>query len=313
MLESEIYDLVIIGGGPGGLTAAIYAMRAVLKTVVIELATPGGQMNLSDMVENWPGTEQIGGFDLSQKFLDHAKSYGAEIRLQEIVGLEPGDKFHLVRLADGSILNAHAVIIATGGSPRKLNIDGEAEYYGKGVSYCAVCDGFFFKNKTVVVIGGGDSAVEEALYLSKLVQKIYLVHRRDALRAGMMLQKELMAKPNIEILWNTIPVAIKADEKGVCSVELQDTKNGERRELSIDGIFVSIGFEPNNKIVPADVEFDANGYVITNEKCEINIPGIYVVGDLRAKFAKQIVTAAADGCTAALAAAEYVERKKAQG
>jgi len=313
MLESEIYDLVIIGGGPGGLTAAIYAMRAVLKTVVIELATPGGQMNLSDMVENWPGTEQIGGFDLSQKFLDHAKSYGAEIRLQEIVGLEPGDKFHLVRLADGSILNAHAVIIATGGSPRKLNIDGEAEYYGKGVSYCAVCDGFFFKNKTVVVIGGGDSAVEEALYLSKLVQKIYLVHRRDALRAGMMLQKELLAKPNIEILWNTIPVAIKADEKGVCSVELQDTKNGERRELSIDGIFVSIGFEPNNKIVPADVEFDANGYVITNEKCEINIPGIYVVGDLRAKFAKQIVTAAADGCTAALAAAEYVERKKAQG
>jgi len=313
MLESEIYDLVIIGGGPGGLTAAIYAMRAVLKTVVIELATPGGQMNLSDMVENWPGTEQIGGFDLSQKFLDHAKSYGAEIRLQEIVGLEPGDKFHLVRLADGSILNAHAVIIATGGSPRKLNIDGEAEYYGKGVSYCAVCDGFFFKNKTVVVIGGGDSAVEEALYLSKLAQKIYLVHRRDALRAGMMLQKELLAKPNIEILWNTIPVAIKADEKGVCSVELQDTKNGERRELSIGGIFVSIGFEPNNKIVPADVEFDANGYVITNEKCEINIPGIYVVGDLRAKFAKQIVTAAADGCTAALAAAEYVERKKAQG
>ena len=177
MSIDDTYDLIIIGGGPGGLTAGIYAMRAALKTVLIELGVPGGQMNNSDSVENWPGDEHIGGSELGVKFHQHAQSYGLEIISQEVVDLEPGLDIHTVKLANGDQLRAHAVILATGGSPRKLNIPGEEEHYGKGVSYCAVCDGFFFREKTVVVVGGGDSAVEEATYLTKFAEKVYLQSR----------------------------------------------------------------------------------------------------------------------------------------
>ena len=184
MAENEVYDLVIVGGGPGGLSAGIYAMRAALKTVLIEKGLPGGQINLTESVENYPGFENISGFDLSQKLLQHAKSYGLEVRQEEVAVVEPGLEFHSVRLADGQLVNTHTVILATGGSPRKLNIPGELEYYGKGVSYCATCDGFFFHDKTVVVVGGGDTALEEALYLAKITRQVYLAHRRDAGAVG---------------------------------------------------------------------------------------------------------------------------------
>lgn len=312
MPEDKFYDLIIIGGGPGGLTAGIYAMRAALKTALIEKGVAGGQVTITDEVENWPGTEKIGGAELSMKFSQHAQSYGLKMISREAVAVEPGPKFHSVRLDNGDILQALAVILATGGSPRKLNIPGEDEYYGKGVSYCAVCDGFFFKDKTVVVVGGGDTATEEALYLSKLAKQVYIAHRRDALRASMLLQQRVKAESKIEILWNTVPTAIKADKEGVSTVDLQDTKTGEKRELAADGVFVFIGFEPNNQLVPAGTKMNAEGYVVTNEKCETTIPGIYAIGDLREKFAKQIVTAAADGCTAALAAAQYLGTKKAE-
>lgn len=310
MSEGGIYDVVIVGGGPGGLTAGIYAMRAALKTLLVEKAVAGGQVAMSDGVENYPGFESITGYELSQKFLQHAQSYGIEYVQEEVVAVEPGLDFHSVKLANGNVLKTHTVILATGGSPRKLGVPGEDEYYGKGVSYCGVCDGFFFRDKTVVVVGGGDTAAEEALYLAKLAKQVYLVHRRDALRASMILQQRVKDECKIEILWNTIVTKIKANEEGVNAVSLQDTQTNEQRELTTDGVFIFIGFIPNNQLVPAGIKMNADGYVVTNEKCETNMLGIYVVGDLREKYAKQIVVAAADGCTAALVAAYYVEMKK---
>ncbi len=310
MVESELYDLIIVGGGPGGLSAGIYAMRAALKTVLIEMGAPGGQVNNSDSVENWPGDEHIGGAELAMKFSLHAQSYGLEIRSDEVAELEPGLEFHTIKLANGDMLRSHAIILATGGNPCKLNIPGENDLYGKGVSYCAVCDGFFFRDKTVVVIGGGDTAAEESLYLAKLAKQVYIVHRRDALRAGALLQQRVKAECKIEILWNSVVTAIKADDNGVRAVDLKDTQTGEQRELATDGVFIFIGFDPNNKLVPAGTDMNADGYVVTDKKCETNCPGIYVIGDLREKYARQIVLSAADGCTSALAAAHYVETRK---
>jgi len=310
MSEADLYDVVIVGGGPGGLSAGIYAMRAALKTILIEKGAVGGQVAISDGVENYPGFEHITGYELSQKFLQHAQSYGMEIVQEEVVAVEPGLDFHIVRLANGDLLKTHTVILATGGSPRKLDIPGEDEYYGKGVSYCGVCDGFFFRDKIVVVVGGGDTAAEEALYLAKLAKHVYLVHRRDALRASMILQQRLKGECKIEILWNTIVTEIKANDQGVAGVNLEDTQTEEQRSLTTDGVFIFVGFVPNNQLVPAGIKMNADGYVVTNDKCETNMPGIYVVGDLREKYAKQIVVAAADGCTAALVAAYYVEMKK---
>jgi thioredoxin reductase (NADPH) len=311
MSEEHIYDLVIIGGGPGGLSAGIYAMRAALKSVLIEKGLPGGQVAMSAEVENYPSYEHIGGSELSEKFAQHAKSYGLEMITREVKALLPGLDYHRVQLDNGDVLKTHAVILATGGSPRKLNIPGEDEYYGKGVSYCAVCDGFFFRNKTVVVIGGGDTAAEEGLYLAKLCRQVYLVHRRDQLRAGMILQQRVEAECKMDVIWNTVVTAIKADAGGVTAVELKDVNSGQTRELATEGAFIFIGFEPNNQLVPAGTKMNADGYVVTDDKCETNTPGIYVVGDLREKYARQIVIAAADGATASLAAAHYVEAKKA--
>jgi thioredoxin reductase (NADPH) len=267
-------------------------------------------MNNSDSVENWPGDEHITGAELAMKFSQHAQSYGLDIISQEVVELKPGLDVHTVKLANGDSLMAHAVILATGGSPRKLQIPGEEEYYGKGVSYCGVCDGFFFRDKTVVAVGGGDTAVEESLYLAKLAKQVYLVHRRDALRASALLQQRAMAECKIEILWNSVATEIKANDNGVYAVDLEDTQTGEKSTQTADGVFIFIGFEPNNKLVPAGTKMNADGYVVTDAKCETNAPGIFVIGDLREKYFRQIVISAADGCTAALAAAHYVETRK---
>jgi thioredoxin reductase (NADPH) len=234
-----------------------------------------------------------------------------EMITSEVKALLPGLDYHRVHLDNGDVLTTHAVILATGGTPRKLNIPGEDEYYGKGISYCAVCDGFFFRNKTVVVVGGGDTAAEEGLYLAKLCRQVYLVHRRDQLRAGMILQQRVKAECKMEVIWNTVATAIKADADGVTAVELKDVNTGQKKELATDGVFIFIGFDPNNQLVPAGTKKNADGYVVTDDKCETNTPGIYVIGDLREKYARQIVIAAADGATAALAAAHYVEAKKA--
>jgi thioredoxin reductase (NADPH) len=312
MANREFYDLIIIGGGPGGLSAGIYALRASMRTVLIEKAAPGGQVTQSDQVENYPAIKKASGYELAQSFLEHAGEYNLEILSQEVVSLEPGLDHHTVRLDNDEKLKAHAIILATGGTPRKLNIPGEDEYYGKGVSYCAVCDGFFFRNKTVVVVGGGDTAAEEALYLAKITQKVYLAHRRDALRASMILQQRLKNDPKIEILWNTLVTEVNADGGEVSAVKLKEVASKQSRELKADGVFIFIGFDPNNQLVPAGTKTNADGYVVTDEKCETNIDGIFAIGDLREKYARQIVLSAADGCTAALASAHYVETKRAQ-
>ncbi|MEM5786195.1 MAG: thioredoxin-disulfide reductase [Syntrophobacteraceae bacterium] len=310
MSQEEFYDCIIVGGGPGGLNAGIYAMRAALKTVLIEKGVPGGQVAITKGVENYLGFIEISGFELCEKFTEHAKSYGLEMIQQEVAAVEPGVEFHSVRLANGTILHAYAIILAAGGSARRLGVPGEIENFGKGVSYCATCDGFFFKHKTVVVVGGGDTALEDALYLAKITNHVYLIHRRDAFRASRILQQRVMAEPKIEIILNTVITEIKSNESGVCAVSLKDTRTGGKRELPTEGVFIFAGFSPNNQLVPLGIEVSASGYVITDEKCETCIPGIFAIGDLRQKYANQIVIAAADGCTAALAVAHFVETKK---
>lgn len=311
-LVDEMYDLIIVGGGPAGLSAGIYAMRAALNTVLVEKGMPGGQIALTKDVENYPGFEEIGGFELCEKFLNHAKRYNLEIRESEVAKVEPGVKFHEVVLGDGTRLSAHAVILAAGGTARKLSVPGECDNFGKGVSYCATCDGFFFRGKTVVVVGGGDTALEDALYLSKICKQVFLIHRRDEFRGSRILQQRVCAEPRITTVLNSVVTEVLADEQGVTGVSVKNVVNGEMSELKTDGVFIFVGFSPNNQLVPAGVKMNASGYVITDEKCETSLPGIFVVGDLRQKYANQIVLAAADGCVAALAAAHYVETRQAK-
>ncbi len=311
MTIQETYEVIIVGGGPAGLAAGLYCQRAALKTVLFEKGLTGGQIAISKEVENYPGVEGITGFDLAERLARHARAFGLHIVQEEVVEVNAGYDFHSVRLANGDLLHTVALILGAGGSVRKLGIPGEAEYLGSGVSYCATCDGFFFKDKSVVVVGGGDTAVEEALYLSRLTRKVRLVHRRNALRAGKLLQGRLMAEPRIEVIWNTIITEIRGDGRAVEAVSLENTVTGEKGEAPADGVFIFIGYSPNNKLVPPAVRINEQGFVITDGKCETNVPGIFAVGDLRQKFANQIVVAAADGAIAALAAAHYVEAQKA--
>lgn len=310
MAQNGIYDVIIIGGGPAGLTAGMYAKRAALNAVLIERGVFGGQVAITKGVENYPGFIDIGGFELCEKFLEHARSYDLEILQKEVVATEPGVACHSVRLDDGTVLQAHAVILAAGGTAKKLNAPGELENFGKGVSYCATCDGFFFRGKTVAVIGGGDTALEDALYLAKITEKVYLIHRRDAFRGSRILQQRVFAEPKIEIIFDTVATSINADAGGVCGLSLKNRKTDADRDIAVEGVFIFVGFAPNNQLVPAGIQLNTSGYVITDEKCETSIPGIFAVGDLRQKYANQIVLAAADGCTAALAAAHYVEMRK---
>jgi len=310
MPEDQLYDLIIVGGGPAGLTAGIYAQRAALKTVLIERGVPGGQVALTKDVENYPSYIEIGGLELCNRFLEHAKHYDLAIVEQEAVATEPGIEHHAVRLADGTRLRSHAVILAAGGTSRKLNVPGENEYFGQGVSYCATCDGFFFRDKTVAVVGGGDTALEDALYLAKITRKVHLIHRRDAFRGSRILQQRVFAEPKIEIRYDTVVTAIEGDDGGVHRLALRNTRTGAAGAIDVEGVFIFVGFSPNNQLVPAGIRRNTTGYVITDEKCATDIPGIFAVGDLRQKYANQIVLAAADGCTAALAAAHYVEARK---
>jgi thioredoxin reductase (NADPH) len=309
MAVKDTYEAIIIGAGPAGLAAGLYCQRAALKTVLFEKGLLGGQIAISKDVENYPGVEGITGFDLAEKLVAHARAFGLNIVQQEVEAVVAGPDFHSVRLAGGDVFNTEALILAVGGSVRKLGVPGEAEYLGSGVSYCGTCDGFFFRGKSVVVVGGGDTAVEEALYLSRLAGKVRLVHRGSALRAGKLLQSRLLAEPGTEIVWNTIITEIKGDGRTVEAVSFENVITGEKGELETDGVFIFIGYSPNNQLIPPVVGVNELGFVITDEKCQTSVPGIFAAGDLRQKFVNQIVVAAADGCIAALAAAYYVETR----
>jgi len=312
MISREIFDVIIVGGGPAGLAAGLYCQRAVLKTVLFEKGLVGGQIAISKDVENYPGVQGITGFDLAEKMVQHAEAFGLRIIQEEVATVTIGPDVHSVKLANGAVYATHALILGAGGSVRKLGVPGEAEYLGSGVSYCGTCDGFFFRDKTVVVVGGGDTAVEEALILSRLARKVYLVHRKGELRASnRLLQSRLLAEPGIEVIWNTVITAIKGDERSVNAVSLMNAETGAARDLPTDGVFIFIGYVPNTKLIPPEVRVNEQGFVITDEKCETSVPGIFAIGDLRQKFANQIVVAAADGAIAALAAAHYVEARKA--
>ncbi|MHB8881302.1 MAG: thioredoxin-disulfide reductase [Thermodesulfovibrionales bacterium] len=310
MAVHEGYEVIIIGGGPAGLTAGLYCQRAALKTVLFEKGLPGGQIAISKDVENYPGVEGITGFELAEKMLHHAESFGLSVVKQEVVAIRTGPDKHTVELANGDIFQTDALILAAGGSARKLGVPGEAEYLGSGVSYCATCDGFFFRGKTTVVIGGGDTAVEEALFLSKIAGSVSLIHRGAELRASRILQDRLLSEPKIRIIRNTVITEIKGG-KTVTAVSFHNTETGGRGEIPTEGVFIFIGYSPNNQLIPPGVRMNEQGFVITDEKCETNVPGIFAVGDVRQKFANQIVVAAADGSIAALGAAHYIELKKA--
>jgi thioredoxin reductase (NADPH) len=309
-VQQENYDVIIVGGGPSGLTAGLYCKRAALKTVLVEKGLLGGQIAISKDVENYPGVEGITGFDLAEKLVHHVQTFGLSIIQQEVEQVNAASDLHSVQLVNGELLQATALILALGGTARKLGIPGEAEYLGSGVSYCGTCDGFFFRDKTVVIVGGGDTAVEEALYLERLAKKVILVYRSNALRANKLLQSRLMAKRAIEVIWNTIVTEIRGNGKVVESVSIENIESGELGELPTDGVFIFIGYSPNNKLIPPAVRINELGFVLTGDRCETSVPGIFAVGDVRQKFANQIVVAAADGCIGALAAAHYVELRR---
>ncbi len=305
------YDVIIVGGGPAGLTAGIYSMRAGLKALLFEKGLLGGQVANPKIVDNYPGVESVTGFELAEKLTSHAKSFNLAVMQEEIESVSTGNGAHIVRTAGGELFESITLILAPGGTAKKLNIPGETEYFGSGVSYCGVCDGFFFRDKTVCVVGGGDNAAEEALHLARLARKVYLIHRRDELRANRVLQQQMRNEPGIEIIWNSVVREIKGMAGAVSAAVVENLRTGETRDIAADGIFIRIGFFPNNKLIPPAVVINDEGYALTDEKCETSVPGIFAVGDLRQKYANQIVVAAADGCIAALAAAHYVELHKA--
>ena len=303
------YDVIIIGAGPAGLTAALYAGRSMLKTLVLETGVPGGELLKTERIEDYPGFEHIDGWELAQRFESHARKFGAEFRTGvTVTGVrklpEGGFSAHT---AEGEVFRARTVIITAGGTPFTLGVPGELEYAGKGVSYCAICDGAFFKGHTVAVVGGGDAAVEESDFLTRYVEKVYLIHRRDELRASKILQNRIFANPKIEVIWNTVVTAINGGPNGlVQSARLCNVATGETLDLPVTGVFVFIGFRPNTGVIEGHAAHDQMGYLITDMNMETSIKGLFAAGDVRAQLTRQVTTAAGDGTTAAIAAEKYV-------
>jgi thioredoxin reductase (NADPH) len=308
LTESREYDLIVIGAGPAGMTAAMYAGRSMLRTVVLEKGISGGELLNTEIIEDYPGFEHIEGWDLAQKFENHAKKFGAEFIQENILTLEKmPDGLFTATTERGTFYRAPAAIITSGGTPIKLNVPGEIEYAGKGVSYCAVCDGAFFRGHTIAVVGGGDAAVEEADFLTRYGDKVYLIHRRDELRASKILQKRLFENPKAEIIWNKTVERIEADALGlVNNIVLKDVNNHAISSLAATGIFVFVGFRPNTGIIEGHVDHDEMGYLRTDMNMETSIRGLFAAGDVRAQLTRQVTTAAGDATTAAIAVEKYL-------
>lgn len=305
MTELKEYDVVIVGAGPAGMTAAVYASRANLSTIMIERGMPGGQMANTADVENFPGFDLITGPDLSTKMFNHAQKFGAEYTYGDIKSVKVEDDKKIIDLGDKQLL-AKAVIIATGAEYKKIGVPGEQELGGRGVSYCAVCDGAFFKQKNLVVIGGGDSAVEEGVYLTKFADKVTIIHRRDQLRAQKILQERAFKNEKIDFIWNSNLKSINEKDGKVGSVTIVDN-DGNESTIDTDGVFVYIGMQPLTKPFLDLGITDEVGYIITNDEMETSVPGIFAAGDVRVKKLRQIVTATGDGSIAAQNAQHYIE------
>ena len=300
----KIYDMLIIGGGPGGYTAALYAARAGLSVAVLERLSVGGQMALTHQIDNYPGfADGVDGFRLGDDMRRGAERFGAETILTDVLSVDLQAEPKQVQTSEG-LLWGRTVVMATGASPRKLGLLHEEEFTGSGLSYCAHCDGMFFRGKTVAVIGGGNSAVGDALILSRLCKEVILIHRRDNLRATRLYHKQLEEAGNIRILWNTVPKALLG-EQSLTGLRVQNTQSGAEQELSLDGVFVSIGRVPATELVKEQLTL-ADGYIVADESTETSLPGVYAVGDVRTKALRQIITAAADGAVAAHYAEEYL-------
>ncbi|WP_188389683.1 thioredoxin-disulfide reductase [Priestia taiwanensis] len=307
MMEEKIYDVVIVGAGPAGMTAAVYTSRANLSTLMIERGVPGGQMANTEDVENYPGYESILGPELSNKMFAHAKKFGAEYAYGDIKSITDGKEYKTIQ-AGTKEYKARAVIIAAGAQYKKLGVPGEKELSGRGVSYCAVCDGAFFKDKELVVVGGGDSAVEEGVYLTRFASKVTIVHRRDQLRAQKILQDRAFANEKISFIWNNTVKEINDNGNGkVGSVTLVDVNNGEEQNFQADGAFIYIGMLPLSEPFMNLGIMNENGYIETNDNMETKVPGIFAAGDIREKMLRQIVTATGDGSIAAQSAQHYIE------
>jgi len=297
------YDCLIIGGGPGGISAGIYAVRAGMKTAMIERLGVGGQIAVSDIIENYPGFPSLSGPELMAEFEKHATSVGLEIKFDDVTRIEVDGHVRRVHFASGNSIDAKSVVICSGAKPKRLGFAGEEEFVGRGVSNCATCDGAFYRGKPVAVIGGGDTAVKESIYLSRMASKVFHIHRRDRLRAEKVLIDRIMARPNIEFYWKHTARAVLGDDSGVTGLKVAG-EDGQEKDLALDGIFVFVGIEPNTAFV--DCQKDQQGFIITNQKMETSVPGIFAAGDCRVTPLRQVATAVGDAAIAATMAEEYV-------
>ena len=306
MTQELNYDVVILGGGPAGFSDGIYAARGNVKTAIVDISMMGGQPSNYLELENYPGFDLIGGYDLMEKFEAHADKFGVEkFPMQEIQKIELNSDIKKI-ITNDKVFNAKTVIIATGAQPQKLNIAGEKEFVGRGVSYCAVCDGAFYREKTVAVIGGGNAAVEEAIYLTRFANKVYVIHRRDKLRADKIVQERAFKNPKIEFIWNSVATEING-ANNVEKLLIKNVQTNEIKELKVDGVFPYIGFSPNVDLINGQIQQNEQGFIKTDEYLNTSIKGVYAIGDVRETPLRQVITAAADGAIAAVSAIKYLE------
>ena len=299
------YDVIVVGGGPGGYSAALYCVRAGLKTVVLEKLSAGGQMALTSQIDNYPGFEEgVDGFELGEKMQIHAERFGVITELADVFSLDLEGETKIAHTSEGDF-TAKAIVLATGANPRQMGIDREEALVGRGVNYCAACDGMFFKDKVVAVIGGGNTAAADTTILSRIAKKVYVIHRRDTLRATKIYHKQLESMDNVEFVWDSAVIELVGSDR-IEALKVNNLKTGEVSEIECDGVFVSIGRKPATELVEGKVDLDKSGYVIADESCRTNVPGVFAIGDVRTKALRQVVTAVADGATCSHYIEEYL-------